>query len=106
MHELRARATGASLQSDRRVLLEQFALVDVARKVVGVGSVGTRAWIALMLGRDGQRSAVPAGQGGPGLGAGGLRRASSDYANHGERVVAGQHLMQATSDIFLGWTAR
>ena len=48
----RCGATGQSLQSDRRVLLEEFRLVDFARKVVGVGSVGTRAWIALMLGRD------------------------------------------------------
>ena len=49
-----ARATGTSLEFDRRVLLEQFELTDFARKVVGVGSVGTRAWIALLLGRDGE----------------------------------------------------
>ena len=91
-----------SLQSDRRVLLEEFRMVDIARKVVGVGSVGTRAWIVLMLGRDEQdplflqfkeaESSV-------------LEEfaAKSTYANHGERVVAGQHLMQASSDIFLGW---
>ncbi len=87
---------------DRRVLLEQFRLVDFARKVVGVGGVGTRAWIALMLGNDGQdplflqmkeaECSVLEASLGP-----------SDFANHGERVVAGQRLMQATSDIFLGW---
>ncbi len=53
LHEL-LRGYRATLQHDRRVLLEQFELVDFARKVVGVGSVGTRAWIALMMGRDGQ----------------------------------------------------
>ena len=87
---------------DRRVLLEQFDLTDFARKVVGVGSVGTRAWIALMLGRDGQdplflqmkeaEASVLEEFLGP-----------SEFANHGERVVTGQRLMQATSDIFLGW---
>ncbi len=91
-----------SLQTDRRVLVEQFRLVDLARKVVGVGSVGTRAWIALMLGRDEQdplflqfKEAQPSV----------LEEftARSEFSNHGRRVVAGQHLMQATSDIFLGW---
>jgi uncharacterized protein (DUF2252 family) len=91
-----------TLQTDRRVLLEEYRLVDLARKVVGVGSVGTRAWIALMLGRDDQdplflqfkeaQASV-------------LQEftAKSQYKNDGERVVAGQHLMQASSDIFLGW---
>ena len=91
-----------SLQTDRRVLLEEFRLVDVARKVVGVGSVGTRAWIMLLLGRDEQdplflqfKEAQPSV----------LEEfvAKSEYANHGQRVVTGQHLMQAASDIFLGW---
>src|SRR5262245_57156337 len=92
-----------TLQSDRKHLLEQFTLVQVARKVVGVGSVGTRCWIALMDAGDGteplflqpkeaQTSALAAYCG------------RSRYANQGERVVAGQHLMQAESDIFLGWT--
>ena len=92
-----------TLQSDRRHLLEQFTLVQVARKVVGVGSVGTRAWIVLMEAGDGDRTAVPAGQGGP---ASVLADycGRSQYTNQGERVVAGQHLMQAQSDIFLGWT--
>jgi uncharacterized protein (DUF2252 family) len=91
-----------SLEFDRRVLLEAFELTDFARKVVGVGSVGTRAWIALMLGRDGQdplflqmkeaEASVMEEFLGP-----------SEFSNHGERVVVGQRLMQATSDIFLGW---
>jgi uncharacterized protein (DUF2252 family) len=91
-----------SLEFDRRVLLEEFELVDFARKVVGVGSVGTRAWIALLLGRDGQdplflqmkeaEASVLEEFLGP-----------SEFSNHGERVVTGQRLMQATSDIFLGW---
>ena len=92
-----------TLQSDRKHLLEQFTLVQLARKVVGVGSVGTRCWIALMDAGDGteplflqpkeaQASALAAYCG------------RSHYASHGERVVAGQHLMQAESDIFLGWT--
>jgi len=91
-----------TLEFDRRVLLEQFDLTDLARKVVGVGSVGTRAWIALLLGRDGQdplflqmkeaEASVLEEFLGP-----------SEFSNHGERVVVGQRLMQATSDIFLGW---
>ncbi len=91
-----------TLEFDRRVLLEQFELADFARKVVGVGSVGTRAWIALMLGRDGQdplflqmkeaEASVLEEFVGP-----------SEFSNHGERVVVGQRLMQASSDIFLGW---
>jgi uncharacterized protein (DUF2252 family) len=91
-----------TLQSDRRVLLEQYDFTDLARKVVGVGSVGTRCWIALMLGRDEndplflQIKEAQASVLSPYLGA-------SKYANQGERVVAGQRLMQAASDIFLGW---
>jgi uncharacterized protein (DUF2252 family) len=91
-----------TLTFDRRVLLDHFELADFARKVVGVGSVGTRAWIALMLGRDGQdplflqvkeaEASVLEGH----LGV-------SEFPNHGQRVVTGQRLMQATSDIFLGW---
>ena len=91
-----------TLEFDRRALLEQFRLADFARKVVGVGSVGTRAWIALLLGRDGQdplflqmkeaEASVMEEFLGP-----------SEFSNHGERVVTGQRLMQASSDIFLGW---
>ncbi|MDX2561278.1 DUF2252 domain-containing protein [Streptomyces sp. TX20-6-3] len=93
---------GLTLPSDRRTLLSDYRLVDVARKVVGVGSVGTRCWIFLLLGRDDQdplflqakeadTSVLAAHVG------------ASTYRNQGERVVAGQRLMQATSDIFLGW---
>jgi uncharacterized protein (DUF2252 family) len=101
LHQL-LRTYRETLEFDRRVLLEQFELVDFARKVVGVGSVGTRAWIALLLGRDGQdplflqmkeaEASVLEEFLGP-----------SEFSNHGERVVVGQRLMQATSDIFLGW---
>jgi uncharacterized protein (DUF2252 family) len=91
-----------SLQSDRRHLLEEFRFVQLARKVVGVGSVGTRAWILLMVGagdhdplflqaKEAEASVLEEFVG------------KSGYANHGARVVAGQHLMQAASDIFLGY---
>jgi uncharacterized protein (DUF2252 family) len=91
-----------TLQPDRRHLLEQHRFVHLARKVVGVGSVGTNAWIALFLDRDSdaplflqikeaEASVIEA------------FTAKSVYDNHGQRVVAGQQLMQAASDIFLGW---
>jgi uncharacterized protein (DUF2252 family) len=91
-----------SLAPDRRVLLERFAYGDVARKVVGVGSVGTRCWVLLMYGRDEndplllQMKEAETSVLEPLLGASGL-------ANHGQRIVGGQRLMQASSDIFLGW---
>jgi uncharacterized protein (DUF2252 family) len=92
-----------TLQSDRRHLLEQFAMVQVARKVVGVGSVGTRAWIVLMEAADGAEPLfLQAKEAQPSVLAEYAGR--SQYSNQGERVVAGQHLMQAQSDIFLGWT--
>ena len=92
-----------TLQSDRRHLLEQFTLVQVARKVVGVGSVGTRAWIVLMDAGDGVEPLfLQAKEAQPSVLAEYAGR--SQYTNQGERVVAGQHLMQAQSDIFLGWT--
>ena len=92
-----------TLQSDRRHLLEQFTLVQVARKVVGVGSVGTRAWVVLMDALDGVEPLfLQAKEAQPSVLADYCGR--SQYANQGERVVAGQHLMQAQSDIFLGWT--
>jgi uncharacterized protein (DUF2252 family) len=92
-----------TLQSDRRHLLEQFTLVQVARKVVGVGSVGTRAWIVLMDAGDGTEPLfLQAKEAQPSVLADYCGR--SQYTNQGERVVAGQHLMQAESDIFLGWT--
>ncbi len=91
-----------SLPTDRRHLLEKYQFSQLARKVVGVGSVGTRAWIALLHGprhddvlflqaKEAEASVLEEFVG------------KSQYANHGERVVAGQHLMQAASDIFLGW---
>jgi uncharacterized protein (DUF2252 family) len=93
----------ATLQPDLRHLLEQFEMVDAARKVVGVGSVGTRAYIVLLQGRDASdplflqvkeaTSSVLETQ---------LPR--SRYRQHGQRVVQGQRLMQAASDIYLGWT--
>jgi uncharacterized protein (DUF2252 family) len=94
---------GRSLQSDRRHLLSQFTLMHVARKVVGVGSVGTRAWIVLMDAADGVEPLVlQAKEAQPSVLA--EFAGQSQYRNEGERVVAGQHLMQAQSDIFLGWT--
>jgi uncharacterized protein (DUF2252 family) len=91
-----------TLETDRRYLLEQFQFVDMARKVVGVGSVGTRCWIVLMLGRD---DSDPLFLQVKEAEASVLSRfvGASKYANQGQRVVAGQRLMQASSDIFLGW---
>ncbi|GAA4397332.1 DUF2252 domain-containing protein [Fodinibacter luteus] len=91
-----------TLETDRRELLEGFRYVHAARKVVGVGSVGTRAWILLLLGRDEQDPLfLQAKEAQESV----LERfvGTSRYANHGQRVVAGQRLMQAASDIFLGW---
>jgi uncharacterized protein (DUF2252 family) len=91
-----------TLETDRRFLLEQFEFCDMARKVVGVGSVGTRCWIVLLLGRDDsdplflQVKEADTSVLCPFAGA-------SKFTNQGQRVVAGQRLMQASSDIFLGW---
>jgi len=86
-----------TLQSDRHHLLEQFTLVQVARKVVGVGSVGTRAWIVLMDAGDGAEPLfLQAKEAQPSVLAPYCGR--SQYTNQGERVVAGQHLMQAQSE--------
>jgi uncharacterized protein (DUF2252 family) len=84
--------------------LEQFRIIDLARQVVGVGSVGTRAWIILLLGRDGNdplflqakeaQASVLSSFAGP-----------KPRVSNGQRVVDGQHLMQASSDIFLGWSS-
>jgi hypothetical protein len=91
------------LQSDRRHLLQEFTLVQVARKVVGVGSVGTRAWVLLMDAADGVEPLfLQAKEAQPSVLAEYAGR--SQYSNQGERVVAGQRLQQAQSDIFLGWT--
>jgi len=91
-----------SLQQDRRKLLDQYRYVDLAHKVVGVGSVGTRCWMALFVGKDDADPLVLQ-----------VKEASpsvleafagkSRYPNAGQRVVEGQRLMQAASDIFLGW---
>lgn len=100
-HEL-LRTYRRSLLGDRRHLLEGFRFVHMAHKVVGVGSVGTRAWIILMLGRDDadplflQAKEAQASVLAPFVG-------KSRFTNQGERVVEGQRLMQAVSDIFLGW---
>ena len=91
-----------SLKGDRRHLLDGYRFVEIARKVVGVGSVGTRAWVVLMMGRDGQdplflqAKEAEASVLEPYVG-------ESEFGNHGERVVEGQWLMQASSDILLGW---
>jgi uncharacterized protein (DUF2252 family) len=91
-----------SLKGDRRHLLDSYRFVEMARKVVGVGSVGTRAWVVLMMGRDGrdplflQAKEAEASVLEPYAG-------KSEFENHGERVVEGQWLMQASSDILLGW---
>jgi uncharacterized protein (DUF2252 family) len=97
------RAYRATLRDDQRQLLERFQVVDVARKVVGVGSVGTRAFIVLLQGRDqddplflqvkeATRSVLED------------HLPKSRYRQHGQRVVQGQRMMQAASDIYLGWT--
>jgi uncharacterized protein (DUF2252 family) len=91
-----------TMETDRRYLLEQYEFCDMAHKVVGVGSVGTRCWIVLMLGRDtGDPLFLQVKEAQDSV----LCRyvGSSKYANQGQRVVAGQRLMQASSDIFLGW---
>jgi uncharacterized protein (DUF2252 family) len=91
-----------SLDADSEYLFRTHHFVDMARKVVGVGSVGTRAWVFLLVGRDGQDPLVLQAKEAqpsvlePYLGA-------SEFANHGERVVRGQRISQAASDIFLGW---
>jgi len=97
------RAYRATLQEDRRHLLERFEIVDLARKVVGVGSVGTRAFIVLLQGRDDHDPLFLQ-----------VKEATasvledhlpkSRFKEPGERVVQGQRLMQAASDIYLGWT--
>jgi uncharacterized protein (DUF2252 family) len=92
----------ASLDEDRRYLLETYRFVDMARKVVGVGSVGTRAWVLLLVGRGGKDPLVLQ-----------MKEATesvlerylgpSEFAHHGERVVRGQRISHAALDIFLGW---
>ncbi len=91
-----------SLDEDRRYLFSTYRFVDLARKVVGVGSVGTRAWVLLFVGREGKDALVlqmkeaKASVLEPYLGA-------SEFEHHGERVVRGQRMDQAAADVFLGW---
>ena len=96
-----------TLPPDRRVLLDKFELVDVAHKVVGVGSVGTRCWVLLLRGRDdGDPLFLQIKQAQPSVLAGRVPAMASrtrPVRNQGARVVSGQRLMQAASDIFLGW---
>ena len=97
------RAYRSTLQDDRKHLLEKYRFQDAARKVVGVGSVGTRAFIVLLQGRNDEDPLFLQ-----------IKEATtsvledhlpkSRYRHHGQRVVAGQRMMQASSDIFLGWT--
>jgi uncharacterized protein (DUF2252 family) len=97
------RAYRATLQDDRRHLLERFEIVDMARKVVGVGSVGTRAFIVLLQGRDaGDPLFLQIKEATASVLEDHLPK--SRYKQPGERVVQGQRMMQAASDIFLGWT--
>jgi len=97
------RAYRATLQPHLRHLLERFEVVDVARKVVGVGSVGTRAFIVLLQGRDDHDPLfLQIKEATASVLEGHLPR--SRYRQHGQRVVQGQRLMQAASDIYLGWT--
>ena len=91
-----------TLSRDRRHLIEQYTFVDIARKVVGVGSVGTRAWIILLRGADDKDPLILQAKEAttsvleP-------HTTSSEFRSHGERVVQGQRLMQAYGDVLLGW---
>ncbi|MEW2500718.1 MULTISPECIES: DUF2252 domain-containing protein [unclassified Amycolatopsis] len=96
------KAYRATLEPERRVLLDRYRIVDMAHKVVGVGSVGTRCWMVLLLGNDDRDPLfLQAKEAGPSV----LEEfaGASDYDNSGRRVVVGQRLMQTVSDIFLGW---
>jgi uncharacterized protein (DUF2252 family) len=91
-----------TLQEDRRHLLERYRFVDAARKVVGVGSVGTRAYVVLLEGHDRDDPLfLQVKEAGASVLEGHIP--SGTHEHHGHRVVAGQRLMQAASDIFLGW---
>jgi uncharacterized protein (DUF2252 family) len=94
-------AYAESLEPERRVLLDRYQFVDMARKVVGVGSVGTRAWMLLLLEDGDQPLFLQAKEAGASV----LEAfvGESEFDNSGQRVVVGQRLMQAVSDIFLGW---
>ncbi len=91
-----------TLPEERRILLDRYQIMDVARKVVGVGSVGTRCAVALLLGVEGDPLLLQFKEALPSV----LEPyvAKSRYRNHGERVVTGQRILQSASDVFLGWT--
>src|SRR5262249_38861705 len=91
-----------SLSPERKVLIDRYQVMDIALKVVGVGSVGTVCAVALLMAANDDVLFLQIKQAGPSV----LESyvSKSKYANHGERVVVGQHLMQAASDLFLGWT--
>ncbi len=91
-----------SLAPERRILIENYRLTHAARKVVGVGSVGTRVWVLLMEARDGlEPLLMQAKEANPSVLSAYL--GDSEYDNQGHRVVAGQRIMQASSDVLLGW---
>ncbi len=92
----------SSLSGDRRRLVARYRYADLARKVVGVGSVGTRCWVILLVGRDGRDALFLQAKEAP---RSVLERFAgrSEFSNQGQRVVEGQRLMQTASDIFLGW---
>ena len=105
-HDARQWLTSASylrsLSRDRRQLLDHYRYADLARKVVGVGSVGTRCWVILLVGTDSSDALFLQAKQAP---RSVLERfaGGSEFSNQGQRVVEGQRLMQAASDIFLGW---
>ena len=91
-----------TLPGDRRVILDRYHIIDVARKVVGVGSVGTRCDVALLMASEHDPMLLQFKEALPSV----LEpyAGKSRYANHGERVVTGQRMLQSASDVFLGWT--
>ena len=91
-----------TLTGERKVLFDRFRFVDAAIKVVGIGSVGTRCWVALLMSSDNTPLFLQLKQAGPSVME--PYAGKSVYPNNGQRVVMGQRLMQAASDIFLGWT--
>jgi uncharacterized protein (DUF2252 family) len=105
-HELHAERAfldyAATLQEDRRVLLRRYHLRDIAFKVVGVGSVGTFCAIGLLVSDSGAPLLLQIKEAQPSVLA--PFAGKSGYSNHGQRVVVGQRIMQAATDIFLGWT--
>jgi uncharacterized protein (DUF2252 family) len=91
-----------TLPAERRVILDRYRILDVARKVVGVGSVGTRCAVALLMAGEHDPMLLQIKEALPSV----LEpyAGKSQYANHGERVVTGQRMLQSASDVFLGWT--